>query len=590
MDLTGKKIWFLLGAGISVEPPASVPLWNDMKSQTLDDIARTMVFKLNKSGGNTDLIAEGARPLASAQLYPEMVMESLCHAYGRKCVVENLSSIVRNERRLQPNSCHTSIAELCKMGKVSGILTTNFDTLIEIALRDRGVNYQVCVDSLPINGSGIPIFKLHGSIEMPGTLAFLRQDYFCGLPPQLRSFLRQNLRNSVFIIAGYSGNDIDVFPLIKAILQDRTARNDVYVIDVKDLSQNSRFADIRNTLNYIKRPAGIYLKQMLEEEAVETDMKRNIVRCSLLRDSNKFEGAIFLADCLLLRGDVVDARSAYRLFFLAQDVVEEELGDFVALSKALLGKALSLYAMHQNEEAETEYSAGRLGIDALLSRSQSAISKRLVEQYGYSLRQLEHLETPRRAGASGFMGGRRMPVLRDSFRNSTEDTEALADLLAWEFRARVQTCLAALSAAQNANTDSTTQQKLIGIPSILFSGLSGWNQNFPSSFDKDDVVILPMIYDLFFRAYISYLKKDDTAGQLLDNCIKLCREKGYFLGAAYCIYLLKIMNRHVPAELSQEYMETLEYCGIGEKSHIIPLFSNSGNPLHLTLTSYKPPI
>jgi SIR2-like domain len=74
----------------------------------------------------------------------------------------------RDEGRKIPTAAHRAIAELVRRGYIRVIVTTNFDRLLETALREIGVEPTVVasVDALlgaePIAHSGCYILKVHG--------------------------------------------------------------------------------------------------------------------------------------------------------------------------------------------------------------------------------------------------------------------------------------------------------------------------------------------------------------------------------------------------------------------------------------------
>jgi hypothetical protein len=77
----------------------------------------------------------------------------------------------REERRKSPTPAHRAIAELVRCGYIRVIVTTNFDRLVESALREIGVEPTIVasVDALsgaePIAHSACYIFKLHGDYK-----------------------------------------------------------------------------------------------------------------------------------------------------------------------------------------------------------------------------------------------------------------------------------------------------------------------------------------------------------------------------------------------------------------------------------------
>ncbi len=66
------------------------------------------------------------------------------------------------------NANHFYIAHLCSKKKLKMILTTNFDYLIEAALDNRNLHYNLCISNDEFdewkNNNDIYVAKLHGSL------------------------------------------------------------------------------------------------------------------------------------------------------------------------------------------------------------------------------------------------------------------------------------------------------------------------------------------------------------------------------------------------------------------------------------------
>lgn len=140
-----------------------------------------------------------------------------------------------------PNSNHQLIAELFKYGRISIILTTNFDRNIEIALERIGVhkgrdyeyvNNLFKIQNFEILSSKKYLIKIHGSIEDKASLqAFIirvantkNQDTVTDLFTKL---FKSNFKNILF--CGYSFSDhFDINPAIQQL--DFSSKN-FYIIE-----------------------------------------------------------------------------------------------------------------------------------------------------------------------------------------------------------------------------------------------------------------------------------------------------------------------------------------------------------------------
>ncbi|WP_122761644.1 SIR2 family protein [Pseudomonas viridiflava] len=108
-----------------------------------------------------------------------------------------------------PTRAHRAIAEMVKAGHVRVIVTTNFDRLMENALRDVGVEPTIVssVDTLagaePLTHSQCFILKIHGDYK---DARILNTDVeLGGYPPEYDALLDRIIDEFGLIVAGWSG-------------------------------------------------------------------------------------------------------------------------------------------------------------------------------------------------------------------------------------------------------------------------------------------------------------------------------------------------------------------------------------------------
>jgi SIR2-like domain len=111
---------------------------------------------------------------------------------------------------------HAGLAELASRGRLAAIITTNFDRLIETALRDRGQAFRVFHDQqtfadLATRGEGdasaLPVIKIHGTIEDATSLVDTLRQRLMGRPEPLMNALQALLRRHPWLFLGFSGAD-----------------------------------------------------------------------------------------------------------------------------------------------------------------------------------------------------------------------------------------------------------------------------------------------------------------------------------------------------------------------------------------------
>lgn len=115
----------------------------------------------------------------------------------------------REEGRKVPTAAHRAIAELVRTGYTRVIVTTNFDRLMENALREVGIEPTIVasVDALsgaePITHSACYILKLHGDYKDARILNIEAE--LNSYPPQYDTLLDRILDEHGLIICGWSG-------------------------------------------------------------------------------------------------------------------------------------------------------------------------------------------------------------------------------------------------------------------------------------------------------------------------------------------------------------------------------------------------
>jgi hypothetical protein len=104
----------------------------------------------------------------------------------------------------RPSPVHIALAKLAP----KAIVTTNYDSLIEKAIRETGATPAVLADNEsaePVRDESIQVFKIFGSIEQPHTLAFSVSESLLG--PRRESYLAGRLKTmmalSLVIVIGF---------------------------------------------------------------------------------------------------------------------------------------------------------------------------------------------------------------------------------------------------------------------------------------------------------------------------------------------------------------------------------------------------
>lgn len=157
----------LLGSGIS--RAAQIPTGWEI---TLDLIRR--VGLAQGAGDQADWAAWYRERTGREPDYSELLAALGATADERRAIIHGYIEPTEDDRaegRKTPTAAHRTIAELVEGGYIKVIVTTNFDRLLESALRERGIEPTVVasVDALdgaePIVHSRCYILKLHGDYK-----------------------------------------------------------------------------------------------------------------------------------------------------------------------------------------------------------------------------------------------------------------------------------------------------------------------------------------------------------------------------------------------------------------------------------------
>lgn len=196
-EMEAGRLAILCGAGISAPPPASLPLAANLVQWTIHR-----------------LLHPHESWLRSMAIRPEMLFSYL---YRRNApaafaaIREALSSGAFNP-------LHHFCAQVIR--RRGAVITTNFDTLIEAALESCSIPYHRSVRTSRVRNA--VLFKIHGSIDDPASLALTIEQVGAGLGPERSRTLNKLVRGRILLVLGYSGNDqLDILPVLRSAGYER---------------------------------------------------------------------------------------------------------------------------------------------------------------------------------------------------------------------------------------------------------------------------------------------------------------------------------------------------------------------------------
>ena len=216
----------LVGSGLSrqAEIPTGWEITVDLvrriaKSQDVEEQADWASWYRNATGEDPD--------------YSKLVSEVGSSAEERRSILQRYiepSDQDREEGHKLPTAAHLAIADLVQAGYIRVIVSTNFDRLLENALRERGVEPTVVasVDALkgaePLTHTKCYLLKLHGDYKDARILN--TEAELAAYPSEYDALLDRIFDEHGLIVCGWSGEWDDA--LRSAILRIRSRRYSAY--------------------------------------------------------------------------------------------------------------------------------------------------------------------------------------------------------------------------------------------------------------------------------------------------------------------------------------------------------------------------
>jgi hypothetical protein len=200
--LTGGKLIPFLGAGFSL--PSGLPSWADLMTG------------LENRFHDDDISSEGA-PVGKIPP-PDLaeVLDSL-HVTEHNAYTHFIEAI--DDPECKPNAYHAFLSQL----NVGTIITTNWDSLIEEALRSTGHRVHVIRRDSDVSlydpGTHVEVIKIHGSITDASSLVYRKSQYnnFWEHRPLLFSLLTTLLGTNNVLFLGYGFGDPNILELLERL-------------------------------------------------------------------------------------------------------------------------------------------------------------------------------------------------------------------------------------------------------------------------------------------------------------------------------------------------------------------------------------
>jgi hypothetical protein len=124
LEQNNSRLAFFIGEGVSYDSPASLPLAVEWKAALIEGLLGRSTIE-RRMGSCREPLIEFVRsmPLESVFQPIQNVTTDAVFSAGFSIVAE-----------ARPNRSHLAIAKLAKAGRASSLITTNFNTCLELAL------------------------------------------------------------------------------------------------------------------------------------------------------------------------------------------------------------------------------------------------------------------------------------------------------------------------------------------------------------------------------------------------------------------------------------------------------------------------
>lgn len=212
--LQDRQTIVFVGAGISKESPSHLLSWWEYNHLIIQETGILGAEAI----GVSDPLLDAEEILEKV---PASTISDYLFNYSAGQAYFPLLKVLEGTR---PNRNHHLLAHLARDQKISAVITTNFDSLIERAFAQQGIPYAVYASDQDFSDTerqqAFPIYKIHGSVTDTATAIDTASQKTRGLSSAKKLLLDRLFQKYHIIFMGFSGEDFafgrDYFPLQKA--------------------------------------------------------------------------------------------------------------------------------------------------------------------------------------------------------------------------------------------------------------------------------------------------------------------------------------------------------------------------------------
>lgn len=199
-----KRLAIFAGSGLSVLPPAFLPDWRSFNQAVLDAVKTAAAVALADDPDARAALDALTLDRIPVEAFSDQIVDGFSGA-DYVSVLDVLDGVATNVN-------HRALAELAARGALRAIVTTNFDTLIERAFRERGVALQVFAQpqdfERPPAFEHSVLYKIHGTVGADTTFVDTVSQKMRGLGPAKRRHLHAVYDTFHTLVVGFSGADL----------------------------------------------------------------------------------------------------------------------------------------------------------------------------------------------------------------------------------------------------------------------------------------------------------------------------------------------------------------------------------------------
>ena len=353
------KVVVVAGAGISKDPPSNLPSWWDYNYILLESIGKL----------GAQCIGQDDNLLNVDQLINKLSVVSISEFVENRIAGKSYYPLLSLLDGAKPNTNHYMLADLAQSKSICAIITTNFDTLLETAFKQKGVLYNsfdaISDYYIDNQSSKFPIYKIHGSANNTDFAIDTVHQKLKGLSVEKREVMKKLFTNCHVLFIGFSGQDFlfgsDYIP-IQANREGVTwlahpgSRFNKYTKDILDsLDVNvieTTLLDFYNKNNWSVTSA-------VDQRVGETDSFHKIAERAIigLLESSHIGEAACLGLCLNLLEDVEETDEADTLYGLTESYLfnKKEMNMIEGLKHISLLTAMASHAVKYKDYEKARF-------------------------------------------------------------------------------------------------------------------------------------------------------------------------------------------------------------------------------------------